>query len=371
MTLSDFERFPPGSVDFMRYLITGIDRRTVELSVSDGEWTSAGDGDTVDLSDLCSVSGLADAHVHVSSDGPDFVPGDPARIRERLLAELAGGVFLCLDKGWSDDAVLSILDDPLDARPALRAAGSIVAGIGGYYPGAVREVAPEDLASVVAGHPRSGGWFKIIGDWPKRGQGAPPSFGVEPLAAAVEIAHARGLRVAIHTMAPETPSIAVAAGVDSIEHGVYLTDDDIRALGARDGAWVPTVTQVERVIEQVGPERTGGRLLRAGLDRVRSLATQASAVGVIVLAGSDFATPQGQIGAEAVRLVEYGFTADDAVRAVTTAAYDYVGEPYGFDSGSPADVVSFRHDPHERIETLLDPVFVMRRGRVLLDRRTG
>jgi hypothetical protein len=355
----------------MRYLITGVDHRTVELSVSGGEWASAGTGDTVDLSGLVSVSGLADAHIHVSSDGPDFVPSDPARIRERLVAELAGGVFLCLDKGWSDDGVLAVLDDPLDTRPALRAAGSIVAGIGAYYPGAVREVAPDDLASVVASHPRSGGWFKIIGDWPKRGQGAPPSFGVEPLAAAVETAHARGLRVAIHTMAPETPSIAVAAGVDSIEHGMYLTDDDVRALGARNGAWVPTVTQVERVIEQVGPERTGGRMLQAGLDRVRSLASQATAAGVVVLAGSDFATPHGRIGTEAVGLVDHGFTPAEALVAVTTAAFDYVGEPCGFEPGRPADVVSFEHDPHETIETLLDPVFVMRRGRVLLDRRAG
>jgi imidazolonepropionase-like amidohydrolase len=355
----------------MRYLITGIDDRMVELSVSGGLWKRDADGDVVDLSGLVSVSGLADAHIHVSSDRPDFVPSDPARIRERLVAELEGGVFLCLDKGWSDDGVLAVVDDPLEARPALQAAGSIVAGIGGYYPGAVREVAPDDLASVVASHPRAGGWFKIIGDWPKRGQGAPPAFGVESLTAAVAAAHARDLRVSIHTMAPDTPSIAVEAGVDSIEHGLFLTDDDIRALGARGGAWVPTVRQVERVIEEVGPERTGGRLLRTGLDRVRSLAPQATAAGVTVLAGSDFGTPQGRIGVEAIGLAEHGFTPADALRSVTSAAYGYVGEPYGFEPGFSADVVAFEHHPHERIETLSDPVFVMRRGRVLLDRRTG
>ena len=355
----------------MRYLITGIDRRATELSVSGGLWADATGAGVVDLRGLVSVSGLADAHIHVSSDRPDFVPGDPARIRERLVTELEGGVFLCLDKGWSDDGVLAILDDPLDARPALRAAGSIVAGIGGYYPGSVREVAPEDLASVVASHPRSGGWFKIIGDWPRRGQGAPPAFDVDALTEAVRAAHTRDLRVAIHTMAPDTPTIAVEAGVDSIEHGLYLTDDDVRALGARNGAWVPTVRQVERVIEQIGPERTGARVLRTGLDRVRSLASLAADAGVTVLAGSDFGTPQGQIGAEAVGLVEHGFSAADAVRAVTVAAYDYVGEPSGFAPGFSADVVSFEQDPHETIDTLLDPVFVMRRGRVLVDRRAG
>lgn len=355
----------------MRYVISGLDHRQVELSVSGGVWADTAGGDVVDLSGLFSVPGLADAHVHVSSDRPDFVPSDPARIRERLVTELDGGVFLCLDKGWSDDGVLAVLDDPLDLRPALRAAGPIVAGIGGYYPGAVREVAPDDLAAAVEGHPGAGGWFKIIGDWPRRGQGAPPAFGADVLSAAVEVAHARGLRVAIHTMAPDTPSIAVEAGVDSIEHGLYLTDDDVRALGARGGAWVPTVRQVERVIEQVGPERTGGRVLRAGLDRVRALASGAIAAGVSLLAGSDFGTPRGLIGSEAVGLVEHGFSAADAVRAVTIAAYEYVDERCGFVPGLPADVVSFEHDPHDQIETLLKPVYVMRRGRVLVDRRTS
>lgn len=355
----------------MRYLITDIDQRTVELSASGGLWMAPEADHLVDLSGLVSVPGLADAHVHVSSDQPDFKPSDPARIRERLLTEMEGGVFLCLDKGWSDDGVLTILGDPLDGRPALRAAGPIVAGIGGYYPGAVREVAPEDLASHVRAHPGAGGWFKIIGDWPRRGQGAPPAFGVESLTAAVDAAHECGLRVAIHTMAPDTPSIAVQAGVDSIEHGLYLTDDDVRVLGDRGGAWVPTVRQVERVIEQIGPERTGGRVLAEGLERVRSLSPLATQAGVRVLAGSDFGTPQGRIGAEAVGLVEYGFTVEDAVRAVTGAAYDYVGEAFGFEPGFPADVVAFAENPHDRVETLLDPVLVMRRGRVLVDRRSS
>lgn len=353
----------------MRYLITGVDHETVELSVSDGVWEISEGGGLVDLTDLVSVPGLADAHIHVSSDRPDFRPSDPTRIRERLITEMEGGVFLCLDKGWSDDGVLRILDDPLDARPALRAAGPIVAGFGGYYPGAVNEVAPEELASAVRDHPTAGGWFKIIGDWPKRGEGAPPAFDVVALAGAVDAAHERGLRVAIHSMAPDTPSIAVEAGVDSIEHGLYLTDDDVRALGARGGAWVPTVRQVERVLDQIGLERTGGRVLAEGLDRLRSLSAMASGAGVSVLAGSDFGTPQGRIGAEAVGLTEYGFSVSDALWAVTGGAYDYVGEPCGFQPGLPADIVGFGEDPHDRVQTLLDPVFVMRRGRVLVDRR--
>ena len=174
----------------MRYLVTDVNGETADLGVERGLWSRRVDGEPIDLTGLVACSGLADAHIHLSSDQPDFVPSDPERIRSRMVAELAGGVFLCLDKGWSDSGVLAILDDPLAERPALRAAGPIVAGPGGYYPGAVDEVAPEDLVARVASHPRTGGWLKLIGDWPRKGIGAPPSFGLEPLTAAVDAAHA-------------------------------------------------------------------------------------------------------------------------------------------------------------------------------------
>ena len=267
--------------------------------------------------------------------------------------------------------MLQLLDDPLDRRPHLEAAGRIIAGVGGYYPDSVIEVEPEGLAEQVRSVLNPGGWVKLIGDWPRKGIGAIPSFTEAHLRTAVEVAHAAGSRVAIHTMAPETPSLAVRAGVDSIEHGLYLTDDDVRELGARGGSWVPTVRQVERVIEQVGPERTGGRVLARGLDRVASLAALASESGVHVLTGSDFATPHGRIGEEAVGLTEHGFTLEHAVAAVSANGYRYAGIPAGFRPGLAADVVAFAADPREEIETLLEPLVVIRSGSVLTDRRSA
>ncbi len=163
MTLSDSGRFLTGSVLSMRYRITDLSGDIFELGVEDGLWVTSSAGPMLDLSDFVAVSGLADSHVHVSSDDSDFVPSDRLRIRQRLVAEMEGGVFLCLDKGWSDAGVLAILNDPLEHRPSLRAAGPIVAAPGGYYTNAVDEVAAEDLVARVAAHPRAGGWLKIIG----------------------------------------------------------------------------------------------------------------------------------------------------------------------------------------------------------------
>lgn len=341
----------------------------VELGEQRGVWAAPGSGALLDLSELWSLPGLVDAHVHLSSAQSDFEPARLNEVRERAFTEVSGGVFLCLDKGWNDEVVLSLLDDPPDLRPTLQAAGRILAGRGGYYRDAVIEVDPDALADAVRSVLGRGGWVKIIGDWPRKGVGAVPSFGEGDLRAAVDVAHAAGARVAIHTMAPDTPSIAVRAGVDSIEHGLYLTDDDVRMLGARGGSWVPTVCQVERIIDLVGAERTGGRLLAAGLERVRSLAPLAADAGVAVITGSDFGTDQGLIGQEAVGLTKHGFSPEEAVAAVSENGFRYAGVPAGFEEGLPADVVAFRAHPVEDIATLLDPVVVVRRGVVLRDRR--
>lgn len=352
--------------------IRSVDGSLVELVAAD-RWRSADDeraGGLLDLSGLWSVPGLADAHAHLAQDQMVLEPGDPEAIRHRSFAYLERGVFLCLDKGWSDRSVLTLLDRPPTERPDLQSAGRMIAPPGGYYPGFAVEVGEEDLADLVAveaGH--GAGWVKLVGDWPRRGQGTVVNFGEEALARAVEVAHRAGCRVAIHTMAPDTPSLAVRAGVDSIEHGLFLTDDDVRSLGRRGGAWVPTVLRVEMTIDEIGRERTGGRLLAEGLERVRSLLPTAVDAGVVVLSGSDLAVPSAAIGAEAARLAEMGLPVDQALDSVSAGAYRYAGVDAGFESGCPADLVAFDRNPREDLTVLTDPALVMRHGRVLYDAR--
>lgn len=335
-----------------------------------GDPDGAGIDRHVDASRLWCLPGLADAHAHLAQDEMVLEPGEPDAIRRRAFAHLERGVFLCLDKGWSDRSVLTLLDHPEAERPDLQSAGRMIAAPGGYYPGFAVEVGEDGLAGLVAEEARhTAGWVKLVGDWPRRGVGAVANFGEEALRRAVAVAHAGGSRVAIHTMAPGVASSAVAAGVDSIEHGLFLTDADLAALGARQGAWVPTVLRVESVIEEVGRERTGGRLLAEGLERVRSLLPGAARAGVTVLAGSDLAVPVGGIGAEAAALAAAGLAPDEALAAVSTAAYRHAGLEAGFRAGLPADLVGFPADPRQDLSVLLSPALVIRRGRVLLDRR--
>ena len=192
-----------------------------------------------------------------------------------------------------------------------------------------------------------------------------PNFSEDELARAVAVAEEHGSRVAVHTMARDVPSMAVRAGVHSIEHGLFLALDDLEELGARGGIWVPTVIQVEAVIRQLGTESSGGRLLREGLDRVRSNLNHAVECGVVVLTGTDMAVGTHQVAKEAIRLWEMGMASAAVVDAVSCAGFRATGRPSNFDIGAPADAVLFDQDPALDPRVLAHPLRVIRYGRIV------
>ncbi|HSL25639.1 MAG TPA: amidohydrolase family protein [Acidimicrobiia bacterium] len=322
-----------------------------------------------DLTGFFALPGLADCHAHLAADSLQQVDqgGEIGAIARRAFTQLATGVLLVIDKGWRDEVVLQLLDRPPEERPHLEAAGRIITGDQGYFPGFAVEVDNAGLVEAVRAANPKGGWVKVIGDWPQKGRGPVISFSEESLTAACAVAHAAGVKVAIHTMAPDTPGMAVRAGVDSIEHGLYLTEEDVRMLGARGGAWVPTVANTEDVIANLGPGSSGARILGAGLENVRIRLRPAVESGVTVLAGTDLGLAHGEVAREAALLHEYGLTGPQAVEAAGPAAYRYLGIRF-FEPGSGADLVLFGEDPTEDVTALQRPVAAMRAGRVVFDR---
>lgn len=364
----------------MRTLITirepGADPNP--LAVEDGSFShpDAGPIDReFETGHLFAIAGLADCHAHLSMRSLEEHDLADEQVRDNLAGnawmQLEGGVLLVLDKGSGWDASLAILDEAAHRRPELQMAGRIISAPGGYFSGFGVEVDDVGLAAAVrkaASGPAT--WVKVIGDWPRKGEGPKANFTETALAKAARITHSAGCRLAVHTMAPQVASMAVAAGADSIEHGTFLTMDDLEALAARGGAWVPTVSGVESIIDFLGIESSGGRLLAAGLDNLRRLIPEAERLGVTVLTGTDLSLPHGRVAVEANKLVEYGMSAVGALTAASTAAYDYAGIPRGFAPGMPANAVFFAADPREVPETLRTPELVLRAGRVVVD-RTG
>ena len=341
---------------------------TVTRDTGDGLWAAPwGTPDEVAPADCWALPGLVDGHAHLARETMDRLPGDPDGAAERATAALEHGVGLILDKGWRDLTVVDLIGRvPARDRPEIEAAGVINTVVGGYWAGFAREIAPGAIRSAVGVAAVEGrGWVKLIGDWPRKGVGPLPNFSEEELAEAVAVAEGQGSRVAVHTMARDVPSMAVRAGVHSIEHGLFLAPNDLEMLGARGGIWVPTVIQVEAVIGQLGAESSGGRLLREGLDGVRSNLNHAVECGVVVLTGTDMAVGTHRVAEEAIRLWEMGMAPGAVVDAVSHAGFRATGRPHGFEIGAPADAVLFEHDPARDPRVLAHPRRVIRYGRIV------
>jgi imidazolonepropionase-like amidohydrolase len=321
----------------------------------------------IDTSSLWALPGLADAHAHLTMNSIADIRGTDdatmvANASRNSWAHLENGVLLVLDKGGDSDITLVTLDHDADVRPDAYIAAGVIHPAGGYMPGFGDEVEPEHLVEFIKSRAnKRGGWVKIAADWPRRGIGPVTNYPLETLKEAVDVAHLAGSRVAVHTMA-YAASDAVAAGVDSIEHGPFLTHDDLAVLGARGGAWVPTVVNLQSSIDMLGPESSGGRILSKGLEMMRETIPIAEDLGVILLAGTDLAIPHGQVAQEAIRLKEIGLSNKAATQAASTNAYTYVGRHNSIAPGETADVVFVAENPYEDVHTLLHPEFIIRRG---------
>lgn len=324
----------------------------------------------LDTAHLWALPGLADAHAHLTMTALDDIAGTSeetmkANIPLTAWTHVERGILVILDKGGNTDATLLSLDHDADLRPHVEAAGAMIHPDDGYMKGYGVEVEPQDLVEHVRSTAATrGGWVKIVADWPRRGVGPVNNYPLEAMTEAVSVAHAAGARVAVHTMA-DAASDAVAAGVDSIEHGPFLTETDLKALAARGGAWVPTIGNQKHWVDALGPDSSGGRLFRAGLKRIAENLPLAEELGLTVLAGSDLAIPHGQIATEARLLAEYGLTDKAATIATSSAAFEYVGRDNSLRPGGTADVVFFADNPYQDVTTLDRPTLIIHRGNLV------
>lgn len=334
----------------------------------DGLWAEpTGSPDETFGQSSYALPGLVDSHAHFAAPiGKDWKTDPYENAVKRAKQALASGVLLALDKGWSNLNTVELIElvDPA-LRPEIEAAGIINAVEGGYWPNFARELTEATFDDGIRESAAEGsGWVKLVGDWPRRGLGPLPNFDEGQLQRAVELAAERGARVAIHTMAREAPGMAVRAGVHSIEHGLFLSEEDLALLGSRGGMWVPTIIRMEAVVAQLGENSSGGKLLVEGLDNVRRLMPLAAEAGVHLLAGTDVTVGAHDVALEALKMVEYGLPIDRALDAVSVSGYEATGRSPGFEVGAPANAVLFGENPIHDISVLGRPEYVVRLGAI-------
>lgn len=117
-----------------------------------------------------------------------------------------------------------------------------------------------------------------------------PQMTTEEVAALVEAARSFGRQTFAHASGDAGIDRAIDGGVDSIEHGFFLRDDQLAKLRDRRTAWVPTFAPVQRQIDHaalMGWDTTIVGHLRRILDRHAESLVRAHRLGVLIIAGSD------------------------------------------------------------------------------------
>jgi len=314
------------------------------------------------------LPGLVDAHCHIGLQADGAVESlDVARAQARI--DRDGGALLLRDAGSQLDTRPLIDDSDL---PRLIRAGRHIARPRRYLRNYAVEVEPADLVDEVRRQAAyAGGWVKLVGDWIDRDIGdLAPLWPVDVLTEAIRIAHEAGARVAVHTFGTEASADLIGAGVDSIEHGTGLTDDEIAAMASGGITLTATTLMVGTLADVASQARekfpTYAKRMQAIGTRYAQVLRSAYEAGVPVYVGSDAndARPHGLIVEEILALHAAGVPAEAAVAAGSWAARRWLGLP-GIEEGAPADLVVYAADPRRELSTLAEPVRIVLRGRVV------
>jgi imidazolonepropionase-like amidohydrolase len=341
----------------------------VDLYADGDRWTD----DPVPGAELAAegwlIPGLVDAHTHPGADGRGK-PLDEEVLRDDLRAHLAAGVTMIRSPGLAGDppAWFGRADD----LPRAVHAGPWIAQHGQFFDGWGRRADHAELPAVAAAQAARTGWAKIIADWGLDDEPVP----VDVLTAIVAAVHAVGGRVAVHSQHAAGGAAAVAAGVDSLEHGMHLDPDLLPRMAERDVALTPTLSVFTSHLDDVraGPDSRRKDWYLAGATAHPALVAAAAEAGVTILAGTD-SRPHGRVADEIRALAAAGLTPHQALAAGSWSARAYLSPapasspaPGALAPGALADAVVYDADPRTDLGLLDTPRAVILRGRLARSR---
>lgn len=201
-------------------------------------------------------------------------------------------------------------------------------------------------------------------------------FTDEELAAAVDEARKSGIYVTAHAHGDEGAAAAVRAGVRSIEHGTFISDQTLSMM--KDGGvyLVPTIATVIDLIDPGGDYDNPILSVRgrAMLPRLRETTTHAWKMGVKIVAGTDTGYGPASIRRmphEVIELVNIGMTPMDAIKAATSVSAACIGvekRTGSIKQGMEADFTAIERDPTADITAIQDVVIVINNGKIAVNR---
>ncbi len=401
-TLIHAGRLIDGRADSARTSVTVTVDGDRIVSIADG-YAAPAPGDTVvDLKNATLLPGLMDMHVHLSSEQSGVAgyterfylnPSDMAlRATTYASKTLLAGFTTVRDCGAGNKLNLALRDAVAKGwikGPRIVAAGSVTTtgGHGDGTNGLAMEL-EEALAPILPGtangadqmraavrqrYKDGADFIKIAatgGVLSLAKSGQAPLFTDEELAAVVRTARDYGMDVAAHAHGTEGMLRAVRAGVVSIEHGTYMSDEVITAMKEKGTYYVPTISAGKFVAEKSKIDGYFPAVVRPKAaaigPQIQDTFGRAWRAGVKIAFGTDQGVaPHGDNGLEFVYMVEAGMPPMAAIKSATIEGAKLLRmekETGTVEAGKLADLVAVPGDPIADITQMARVSFVMKGG---------
>lgn len=353
--------------------------------------------DSIALERCTLLPGLMDLHSHLFLYPYDQTPWDDQVLKEaeayrtvravnHARATLAAGFTTLRDlgtegAGYADVALKKAIAEGLTPGPRLFVAARAIVATGSYgparrnfrpdccFPQGAEEVSGIDEVVRAVRHQAAHGadWIKLYADYRAGPNGETvPTFTIDEMRAAADVAHALGRPVAAHATGDEAMRRAILAGVDTIEHGYGGSPATFALMKLKGIAYLPTLMAVEAISRYRGDYVPGGRPSPRMMEAANAFA-HAREAGVTIGLGSDAGVfAHGTNLDELAAMVKLGMSTEEALTAATAvnaAILRRANDLGRVREGFLADLVAVEGDPLADLETIRTPYLVMAAGR--------
>jgi imidazolonepropionase-like amidohydrolase len=358
----------------------------------------------IELGNATCLPGLIDSHTHLTDETSPTQYSDQFRwntadyaIRSTVYASrtLQAGFTSVRNLGDGDNASVALrnaINAGVVSGPRIFTAGGAIGSTGGHADGtdgyrADLQGDPQAASGIINGAEDA---WKAVRQHYKDGVDLikiMPSGGVldesssvdnaqmtiEEIKAVVAAAHDYGFTVAAHAHGAEAIRRAVIGGVDSIEHGTFMDDADMKLMKEHGTWYVPTIIAGRYVQEMAAkpgyyPPQVAAKAMQVG-PLIQATAGKAYKAGVKIAFGTDAAVyPHGRNAREFVYMVEAGMPAAFALQAATKNAAELLKQSRNLgsvESGKFADIIAVDGNPLDDIALMQHVDFVMKGGAVV------